>query len=307
MYYDLKQNAQKLTGNNYPAKNFAAILPKDSIRLFKETNPNFCHFVNNYSDFNFTRAEFEENVFYGSVYIPGLLNGEHNASNIYSSFDFLLEKDRLYLLTDSNIIKKQIDEMAGLRSKALTDAALFLYYLLEYLVDGDLEKISVIQEQLSNLEDQIYKNIQGDFSRRLTEFRGRTLHILHYYLQFIALIAIISDNPISFFNKKQIQMFTSLSNRLSLLKNESEQLWDYTLQVREIYQEQLDVRQNQIMKLLTVITSIFFPLSLVTGWYGMNFEYMPELKYKMSYPILIIISSIVVLLLCKWFKNKHFL
>lgn len=307
MYYDLKQNAQKLTGNNYPAKNFAAILPKDSIRLFKETNPNFCHFVNNYSDFNFTRAEFEENVFYGSIYIPGLLNGEHNASNIYSSFDFLLEKDRLYLLTDSNIIKKQIEEMAGLRSKALTDAALFLYYLMEYLVDGDLEKISVIQEQLSNLEDQIYKNIQGDFSRRLTEFRGRTLHILHYYLQFIALIAIISDNPISFFNKKQIQMFTSLSNRLSLLKNESEQLWDYTLQVREIYQEQLDVRQNQIMKLLTVITSIFFPLSLVTGWYGMNFEYMPELKYKMSYPILIIISIIVVLLLCKWFKNKHFL
>lgn len=307
MYYDLKQNAQKSAGNNYPAKNFAAILPKDSIRLFKEANPNFCHFVNNYSDFNFTRAEFEENVFYGSIYIPGLLNGEHNASNMYSSFDFLLEKDRLYLLTDSNIIKKQIDEMAGLRSKALTDAALFLYYLLEYLVDGDLEKISVIQEQLSNLEDQIYKNIQGDFSRRLTEFRGRTLHILHYYLQFIALIAIISDNPISFFNKKQIQMFTSLSNRLSLLKNESEQLWDYTLQVREIYQEQLDVRQNQIMKLLTVITSIFFPLSLVTGWYGMNFEYMPELKYKMSYPILIIISSIVVLLLCKWFKNKHFL
>lgn len=306
MYYNLKQNGKAIQDNNFPLKNFVAVLSKQHIEKFNEYSPDFCQFIDIYRDFSFTRGEFSDNIFYGSIFIPSLLYTEHKGNDGYLSFDFLLEKDKLFIFTDSEIIKAQINEMIKIRIKKITDITSALYYLFESLIDNDLEKVSVIQDQLSCLEDRIYQNMHGEFSRRLTEFRGKTLKLSHYYLQFTALVSMLCENSTGLFNKKQAALFSSLSNRLSLLKDESDQLWDFTSQVREIYQEQLDLRQNQIMKLLTVLTALFFPLSLATGWYGMNFKYMPELDFKYSYPALIIISIGVVVFLCIWFKRKNF-
>ena len=74
-----------------------------------------------------------------------------------------------------------------------------------------------------------------------------------------------------------------------------------------LYQSQLDVRQNRIMSLLTVISSIFMPLTLIAGWYGMNFKYMPELNYKISYPITIAVSVAIVIISLVFFKKKKWL
>ena len=61
------------------------------------------------------------------------------------------------------------------------------------------------------------------------------------------------------------------------------------------------------MALLTVITSIFMPLTLIAGWYGMNFKYMPELEYKASYPIIIALSVVIVIVCLIFFKKKKWL
>ncbi len=78
------------------------------------------------------------------------------------------------------------------------------------------------------------------------------------------------------------------------------------MQVREIYQSQIDIRQNQIMKVLTVVTTVFLPLSLIAGWYGMNFSGMPELQWPFGYPLVILISVLVVAVTCWFFKKKHY-
>ena len=61
------------------------------------------------------------------------------------------------------------------------------------------------------------------------------------------------------------------------------------------------------MALLTVITSIFMPLTLIAGWYGMNFKYMPELEYKWAYPLVIAISVLIVVFSLIFFKKKKWL
>ncbi|WP_210125481.1 CorA family divalent cation transporter [Staphylococcus sp. GDY8P85P] len=63
-------------------------------------------------------------------------------------------------------------------------------------------------------------------------------------------------------------------------------------------------RINGVMNVLTIISSIFFPLSFLTGWYGMNFSYMPELDWHYSYFVFIAISIIVVVSLITLFKKK---
>ena len=79
------------------------------------------------------------------------------------------------------------------------------------------------------------------------------------------------------------------------------------IQIRDLYQSQLDKKQNRIMTLLTVITSIFMPLTLIAGWYGMNFKYMPELEYKAAYPVIIVISIAIVAVCLIFFKKKKWL
>ncbi|MDE7063374.1 MAG: cobalt transporter, partial [Lachnospiraceae bacterium] len=89
--------------------------------------------------------------------------------------------------------------------------------------------------------------------------------------------------------------------------SETQVLREYAMQVQDVYQSEISIRQNAIMKVLTVVTTIFLPLTLIAGWYGMNFKYMPELAWEYGYPAAIGLSVIVVLV-CLWiFRKKKYI
>ena len=79
------------------------------------------------------------------------------------------------------------------------------------------------------------------------------------------------------------------------------------LQLRELYQSQQDAQQNKVMCILTVVTTLFLPLTLLTGWYGMNFINMPELHWEYGYVAVIITAVVIVLLEIVYFKKKKLL
>ena len=67
------------------------------------------------------------------------------------------------------------------------------------------------------------------------------------------------------------------------------------------------MRQNRTMTLLTVIATIFMPLTLITGWYGMNFHYMPELEYRWSYPAVFLVCLAIAVGCLVFFKKKKWM
>ena len=95
--------------------------------------------------------------------------------------------------------------------------------------------------------------------------------------------------------------------RAHRLREDALSLREYLLQIRELYQAQIGIRQNEIMKSLTVVTTIFLPLSLLAGWYGMNFAGMPELTWPWGYPLIILVSLAIVALCIWYFRRKKFL
>jgi magnesium transporter len=72
----------------------------------------------------------------------------------------------------------------------------------------------------------------------------------------------------------------------------------------DIYLSSVSNKMNDIMKILTIISTIFIPLSLLTGWYGMNFTFMPELEHPMAYPSLLIGMLIMGLVMMAYFRRK---
>lgn len=75
----------------------------------------------------------------------------------------------------------------------------------------------------------------------------------------------------------------------------------------DIYISSVSNKINEVMKVLTVFASIFIPLMFITGIYGMNFEYMPELKWRWAYPTLWVGFIVISLILLLYFKNKKWL
>ena len=77
--------------------------------------------------------------------------------------------------------------------------------------------------------------------------------------------------------------------------------------MREAYQAQIDIEQNNLMKVFTVVTAISTPVTVVTGWYGMNFAHMPELGWAWSYPAVAALCAAAALGLAALFRRKRWL
>ena len=89
--------------------------------------------------------------------------------------------------------------------------------------------------------------------------------------------------------------------------NAVQSLRESVAQLREAYQSQLSIQQNDLMKIFTVVTAVFLPLTLLAGWYGMNFANMPQLQWKYGYPAVILVSVGIVAALVIYFKKKKWL
>ena len=99
----------------------------------------------------------------------------------------------------------------------------------------------------------------------------------------------------------------TLIARISRLKERVTLLSDSVVHLREAYESELELKQNRIMKIFTLVTVIFSPLSFIAGWYGMNFRYMPELYSRWGYPGVIGTFVLVTAGLFFLFKHKRWI
>ena len=159
---------------------------------------------------------------------------------------------------------------------------------------------------MSDLEEKIIKHTISDSSAQIMHIRKRLLILQSYYQLLSDICEDLEENSNHFFQAEECQIFSLYASRIERLYDHSQMLREYALQIREMEQSQIDARQNRTLRILTVVTTIFFPLSLITGWYGMNFSYMPELSWKYGYPMAAGISALVLVLLLWLFRRKGF-
>ena len=129
--------------------------------------------------------------------------------------------------------------------------------------------------------------------------------IAYEQLNFIFDEMTVNDNQL--FSEDGVRRLMTLRNRTDRYLSAVKNLQEMVSQLREAYQSQLSIEQNDLMKIFTVVTVIFLPLSLLAGWYGMNFSYIPELKWKYGYPVVILVSIVTVVALIWKFKKKKWL
>lgn len=180
----------------------------------------------------------------------------------------------------------------------------FLTALLLYLIRDDLPYIQQLESRLTVLEQAVLDNDTGRFLHRMSVLRKELNRTNRYYAQlsdFASSLMEDAEEQLSSRSKKRLGHFL---RKVENLRGETRMLHEYATQISSEYQSQVDIAQNRVMKVLTIVTAIFLPLSLIAGWYGMNFESMPLLHWRWGYVTVAAVSALVVALLIWYFKRK---
>lgn len=220
------------------------------------------------------------------------------------SFSFALDEKGIVLVDDSGYVAQLLEKIMRTKKWRMPGLERLLYDLLETAIEGDLPLLESMEKTLNKIEDDIMKGSITRYPVKMNDIRGDLLDLRIHYEQLIDLGQEFQENENDFFKPENLRYFHMLTERAVRLQEMVSGQREYVAQLRDLLQAQLEVRQNTIMTVLTVTTSIFLPLTLIAGWYGMNFQDMPELKWEYGYPVVILISIIIVTSCLIWFKKK---
>ena len=250
-----------------------------------------------------TKAEVNFDSLTGTFQIPDRENLKANEF----CFAFALDEKGIVFIDDSGKAEQMVQAIR--RTKRWREPSLerFLHDFLEKIVDRDLALMERYEDELDQIEDTILSSQgQGDLAR-VNEIRSDLRRLLVHYEQIIDMTQELEENENGFFREENLRYIHLFMNYMTRRHSSAASLRDYAVQVRDLYDAQLGVRQNRIMTLLTVVTTIFMPLTLIAGWYGMNFRYMPELEWRFGYPAVIVLSVAIVVSCLILFKRKKWL
>ena len=212
------------------------------------------------------------------------------------------------LRDDDESIPVTLDEtVRRLNLKTITLERLICAFF-ERLLSRDGSDLERFDHRVAEMEEQIENNTTGKkFNSEILSQRRKLLVIRNYYEQLLDLFDAMLENESDLFSAKQLYHFRTARDKIARLSANAQLLRDSLVQVREAYMAALDYNANRIMKVFTVVTTVFLPLTLIVGWYGMNFKYMPELSSRYGYPAVFVLSILVVVLSLLFFKKKRLL
>lgn len=248
---------------------------------------------------NFSKIETHQECIAGSFCIPKLLDILGSRYKVL----FFVNQSHIVIIDDSNFsqriimkIRKSINHQGGSKER-------FLYNYMTQFMNRDLEILGQHEKKIMELEEFITTGRADDsFQNEITPVRRELLILRSYYDELMDMGTELEQNENQIFEEKQLKYFGIITDRADRLMSRTAQLLEYAQQVREAYQSQVDSMQNKNMQFLTVISTLFFPLTLITGWYGMNFNNMPELEH--GYPGIIVLSILIVIICIIIFKKK---
>lgn len=235
-----------------------------------------------------------------SLKVPDIndLNREPRIVEIYFSADRLL-----FLHDDESFMKGFVDSLPQ-DSDELVSLENILHAFFLKITEGDIVFLEDVEDKIEELEDSLTEGKSKDnYSIRITKLRKELLVLKRYYEGFSFLLDGVEENRNGVISDDMMRNFHFFANRVDRLLRTVLNLRDYVTQVREAYQAQIDIQQNEIMQYFTIVTTIFLPLTVIAGWYGMNFD-MPEYGFKLAYPIVIIVSAIFVIASIIIFKRR---
>ncbi|WP_405208072.1 magnesium/cobalt transporter CorA [Aquimarina sp. LLG6339-5] len=183
-----------------------------------------------------------------------------------------------------------------------------LYILMDAIVDNYFNLIEVIGDKIEELEDDLFQNKQNDnITYQIQTLKKEVLKIRRAVLPLREVVNRIEKSEHKLIAKKIRLYLRDLYDHIIQVSENIEIYRDMIWGLMDMYMTTISNKMNEVMKVLTIIATIFIPLTFIAGIYGMNFEHIPELKFKYGYFILWGIMIFIFVGMIYFFKRKKWL
>ncbi len=240
-------------------------------------------------------------------YSFGILNIINPSEDSYGAIElnfFISKKFIIFVSKNYLDIFKEIKNDIFSKGNLSLSLDRILFNLIDKMTIKHYNMLSNLEAEISDVEEEVLEGKTKDYINDIVSLKNKLLFLKRHYEPLLDIVEDLTENENGVLEDKSISYFVILFNRIERLNRKVSNLRDYVTQIRESYQAQLDINLNNTMKLFTVLTAVFSPLSLIVGWYGMNFPNMPEFGWKYGY-LFVVIISLTVLFFCLWiFKRK---
>jgi magnesium transporter len=220
----------------------------------------------------------------------------------------------LYLATTTYypFQEKEGDIFDGLRTRLKQDtniirkrgADYLLYRLIDTIVDGYYSILENIGHQVEEIEESISNNPTVEDFQRIQKLRKEFIYlrkVVYPLREAVNKVVKIENN---FIDDRNIKYFADVYDHVIHLIDSLDTYKDLTTTLMDLYMNTINYKMNEVMKLLTIITVIFIPLSFIAGVYGMNFKNMPELEWHNGYFVVLTIMGSIFVLMIGYFRYK---
>ena len=258
--------------------------------------------------------------------------GQRPKIDEYDNYLFVVLK-MLYYNKDENIVSEQVsfilddnyvltfqeaegDVFDSIRNRIRTSRGrirtLGSDYLLYALIDAVVDHYYIVIETLGNkiedLEDNLFSGFSHkEISQQIQDLKREVLRIRRAIFPLREIINRIEKTENKLIKKKTLQYYRDVYDHIIQISENIDIYREMIWGLMDMYMTTISNKMNEVMKVLTIIATIFIPLTFIAGIYGMNFENIPELHFKYGYFILWGIMIVLFLGMIYYFKKKKWL
>lgn len=182
-----------------------------------------------------------------------------------------------------------------------------MYQVIDKLVDSYFPMVYNIEDHLNEMEDQLNYQKNAKAMTNVFDLRSDLLHIRRIVLPMRDLLYRIMNSGRLGLAGPERAYFGDIHDHLVKLTEMIESNRELTADMRDSHMSMNAVRMNSIMMILTIVSTIFIPLTFIAGVYGMNFANMPELQWHYGYFFVLAFMFIIAIAMIGWFKIKGWL
>lgn len=223
------------------------------------------------------------------------------------TFAFYMDARRLIFVDKGEVAERIVHRIAQAGALRSSSTAHCLYVFMKDLMADDLDFMGRVEDRMEDIEEDMMEKDFDITASAIMRYRRMSMRFSAFYQQLATMAAMLSDDEGQVMTQEDASQFDHLENLADRLESRAGTLREYSLQLHELHQTRIDLRQNSIMQVLTIVTVLLAPMTIATGWFGMNLNVLPALGFPFTWLILLgafVVCTVALLLL---FYRKRWL
>ncbi|HYW94778.1 MAG TPA: magnesium/cobalt transporter CorA [Bacteroidales bacterium] len=201
----------------------------------------------------------------------------------------------------ANVKNRILDGIGNLRN---LKADHLFYRLIDFTVDEYLNISNVIREEIDELDEITFEGEEEEITSQILDIKREINNIRRIAMPLRENLGRLRTNPSGLLRKSTLTYFQDVTDHLDHLVSSLDNYREILKDMMDLHLSHLSHSMNEVMKTLTIVATIFIPLTFLAGIFGMNFKNMPVLDWKFGYPLFWVLSLLIALLMFMYMKRK---